>query len=87
MKFDVNTDKGKAAIALKLQAGILSSSYGDVLDTNEAAEILVSLAGDLIAAGSGSSAVQLGFTVARLKDELETQARKAFDVMGELGIN
>lgn len=87
MKFDAETEKGKAAIALKLHAGMIASALGEHITCNEAAEVLASLVGDLIAASAGSSAIQLGYLISKMQDEVQAQARKAFEVMGELGIN
>lgn len=86
-KFDTTTPKGRAGCTLKLSCGIIASTHSQVLTTEEAAAILVTLVADLAAASAGSSAIQLGKTLAALKAEMDTQALKAFEVMSELGMN
>ena len=88
----MNSDKERALIELNRVVGVTAMRYHDILSPEEAALVLATVAGSLIAANSiaansGSSTIQLDASIQKLKGVLEDHARHAHSVMGRLGIN
>ena len=74
-------------MALKLIIAANFGPYMPHLSTADVAEVCASMAGDLAASSSGSSAIQLGKLLAQMKAVMDEQGLLAFTAMAEHGIN
>lgn len=87
MKYETETELGRVQLALKIGLSFQLTQFRASLTTEQAAEVVADVLGDILAASAGSSAVDLGKRVAAINEQVRDTAQATFNILSEVGLN